>query len=81
MGSVSPISLRIAQNAPVRPLWRLPSLGELPPEEGGDSPHRVVVLRYISEEAVVAAAVEVHCLNRFSGLTQRVLEGSRAVNL
>jgi len=81
MRYVSPVSLRIAQNAPVRPLLRVPSLGDLPPEEGGDSPHRVVVLRYISEEAVVAAAVEVNCLNRFSGLTQRVLEGPRAVDL
>src|SRR5215510_6626204 len=65
----------------LRPLWRVPLLGESPPEEGGDSPHRVIVLRYISEEAVVAAAVEVHCLNRFSGLTQRGLEGPRAVDL
>jgi hypothetical protein len=39
----------------VRPLRRSQSLGKVLAEEGGDEPHRLVVLLRVGEEAVVAA--------------------------
>src|SRR5262245_51336064 len=64
----------------VRPLWQSQSLAEMLPEEFGDELHRLDVLLCVGEEAAVAAAVEVHCLKRFVGLSQRALEFPRLLD-